>query len=89
MHDIVTLILYCRIYSFHYSEIIEKNLIIKKVVIFQPCLKKTFVDIRNRRLFNVEKMQQTLALHCNKHLQKIRPYNIIKYGQCMIIHNIT
>ena len=37
---IVTLILYCRIYSFHYSEIIEKNLIIKKVVIFQPCPKK-------------------------------------------------
>ena len=38
--NIVTLILYCRIYSFHYSEIIEKNWIIKKVVIFQHCLKK-------------------------------------------------
>ena len=45
--------------------------------------------MRNKRLFNVKKMHHTLALHSNKHLKQIRPYNIIKYGQCMIIHNIT
>ena len=66
----------CRIYSFDYSVIIEKNLMITKVVIFQHCLKKTFVDIRNRHLLIAKNMHQTLALHSNKHLKKIRPHNI-------------
>ena len=67
----------------------RKKLNNKKSSNISALSEKTFVDIRNRRFFNVKTMQQTLALHSNKHLQKIRPYNIIKYGQCMIIHNIT